>query len=38
VNKQDIEKQKQERNGAIICIAVSMMIIVVCARKFFWLL
>ena len=40
MNKKEelLEKQTQERNVAIVCIAVTMMIIAVCARKFFGLL
>ncbi|MDM5153380.1 hypothetical protein QUF88_05785 [Bacillus sp. DX1.1] len=33
-----LKKEKQDRNAAVMCIAVSMLIIVTCANKFFGIL
>ncbi|CAI8988057.1 MULTISPECIES: hypothetical protein [Bacillus] len=33
-----LQKDKQERNAIVMCIAVSMLIIVTCTNKFFGIL
>ncbi|MEH7455640.1 hypothetical protein CON65_07305 [Bacillus pseudomycoides] len=40
MNKKEerLQKEKQERNAIVMCIAVSMLIIVKCANKFFGIL